>query len=305
MSREGFSPEDRKGAWWSTDSRRAYSGKAFEVVAEKLGKLERPDLSGFEHVQMGLRMEATIGRFAEEELGFQCKALGDAVAIHPKHEWLRSHGDFLSADRTALVECKNYNALHINYYSEPGDPVRVPDADWAQCCHEAACWGVDTVYLAVLFGGQRFRTYRLDFTPDDKDALIQRMAKLWASVQTGTLPEPESPTQARIAYPIGGPGVAVANSEVEHAAKRLAGVKASIKAFEQEEEKLAGMLQRIMGEASELQSADGRTLATWKNSKPTKRFSASLFRQAMPDIYEQFVIESPGDRRFLLKEKAE
>jgi hypothetical protein len=60
-----------------------------------------------------------------------------------------------------------------------------------------------------------------------------------------------------------------------------------------------------MGDNAEIQTLDGRTLATWKSAKPSKRFSADLFKSAYPDIYESFVVEQPGSRRFLLKEKAE
>jgi len=300
----GFSADERRSAWWSTDSRRAMTGKAFEVVAEKIGKTERPDLSEVEVVQMGLRMESTIAAFASEELG-ELKPLGDAVATHPRYPWLKSHGDYIAADNSFLVECKNYNALHIHNYSEPGEPVRVPNADWAQCCHEAACFGVDTVYLCILFGGQRFRTFRLDFSEDEKEGQIQKMAKLWAMVETNTLPDPESAAQCRMAYPVSAEGVAIASLELEQAAKRLAGIRASIKAFEQEEDRLQTAIQRAMGDNAEIQTLDGRTLATWKSAKPSKRFSADLFKTAYPDIYESFVVEQPGSRRFLLKEKAE
>jgi len=300
----GFSSDERRSAWWSTDSRRAVSGKAFEVVAEKIGRAERPDLSEVEVVQMGLRMEATIAAFASEELG-ELKALGDAVATHPRYPWLKSHGDYIAADNSFLVECKNYNALHIHQYSEPGEPVRVPNADWAQCCHEAACFGVSTVYLCILFGGQRFRTFRLDFSEDEMEGQIAQMAKLWAMVETNTLPDPESAAQCRMAYPVSAEGVAIASLELEQAAKRLAGIKASIKAFEQEEDRLQTAIQRAMGDNAEIQTLDGRTLATWKSAKPSKRFSADLFKTAYPDIYESFVVEQPGSRRFLLKGKAE
>jgi predicted phage-related endonuclease len=280
------------------------TGKAFEVVAEKIGRAERPDLSEVEVVQMGLRMESTIAAFASEELG-ELKALGDAVATHPRYPWLKSHGDYIAADNSFLVECKNYNALHIHHYSEPGEPVRVPNADWAQCCHEAACFGVDTVYLCILFGGQRFRTFRLDFSEDEKEGQIQKMAKLWAMVETGTLPDPESAAQCRMAHPVSAEGVAIASLELEQAAKRLASIRAGIKAFEQEEDRLQTAIQRAMGNNAEIQTLDGRTLATWKSAKPSKRFSADLFKTAYPDIYESFVVEQPGSRRFLLKERAE
>jgi predicted phage-related endonuclease len=300
----GFSADERRSAWWSTDSRRAVSGKAFEVLAEKTGRAERPDLSEVEVVQMGLRMESTIAAFAAEELG-QLKALDDSVAAHPKHPWMKSHGDYMAQDNSFLVECKNYNALHIHQYSEPGESVRVPNADWAQCCHEAACFGVSTVYLCILFGGQRFRTFRLDFSEDEKEGLIQQMAKLWAMAETNQMPDPETVAQCKMAYPVSTEGIATASLELEQAAKRLAGIKASIKAFEAEEDRLQTAIQRAMGDNAEMHTLDGRTIATWKSAKASKRFSADLFRSAYPDIYEQFVVEQPGPRRFLLKEKAE
>jgi len=56
-----------------------------------------------------------------------------------------------------------------------------------------------------------------------------------------------------------------------------------------------------MGECQEIRTVDGQTLVSWKSSKSSKKFSASLFQSAMPDIYEQFVVEQPGSRRFLVK----
>jgi hypothetical protein len=50
-----------------------------------------------------------------------------------------------------------------------------------------------------------------------------------------------------------------------------------------------------------LVTLEGKTLATWKAAKSSMKFDAKLFQQAMPDIYEKFVVETPGSRRFLLK----
>jgi hypothetical protein len=56
-----------------------------------------------------------------------------------------------------------------------------------------------------------------------------------------------------------------------------------------------------MANNAEIRTVDGTTLVTWKTSKSSNRFSADLFKQAMPDIYNKFVIEQPGSRRFLVK----
>ena len=60
-------------------------------------------------------------------------------------------------------------------------------------------------------------------------------------------------------------------------------------------------IQGYMMESSQLVSVDGSVLATWKTAKASKKFSTELFKSAMPQIYEQFVVETPGSRRFLIK----
>ena len=61
------------------------------------------------------------------------------------------------------------------------------------------------------------------------------------------------------------------------------------------------LIAGFMETAASLQTVDGRTLATWKAAKSSKRFDPKLFQSAMPEIYEQFVVEQSGSRRFLLK----
>jgi len=56
-----------------------------------------------------------------------------------------------------------------------------------------------------------------------------------------------------------------------------------------------------MGAKGSLVSVDGKTLVTWRNSKASMKFSSELFKQAMPDVYQKFVVEVNGSRRFLLK----
>ena len=82
---------------------------------------------------------------------------------------------------------------------------------------------------------------------------------------------------------------------------QLKDIKNQIKNLEGGAELLETLIRNALGENDTLQSIDGSVLATWKNSKPSKRFSSTLFQQAMPDIYEQFVVEQPGSRRFLVK----
>ena len=64
-----FTPETRNSAIWSGDSRKVANGKANEVILTKQGKMEIPDLSNIEAVQMGHVREPVIRRLAQAKLG--------------------------------------------------------------------------------------------------------------------------------------------------------------------------------------------------------------------------------------------
>lgn len=296
--RSDFEPAVRNSAWWASDSRQAVNGKAIEVIMQKQGKLEAPDLSGIEAVQMGHVMQPIIGQLAQEKLGIELKD-ADYMLTHPTHNWLRSHFDFISADGRTLVEAKNYNAGARNKFDV--DDLRIPPADYVQIVHEAAVHNVDRIVLAVLFGGQEFQTFDFTITEAMKEDVIKQMAVFWGHVNAHTLPEPETVEQAKLLYPIENGLRMLANQQIEQGVMALKEIKDVIKQYEDKADQIEAKLRAIMGDNSELVTVDGRTLVTWKNSKASKRFSADLFKSAMPDIYEQFVVEQAGSRRFLVK----
>lgn len=297
-ARDDFAPEIRNAAWWSGDSRKAANGRGNDAVLEKLGLKERPDLSQVEAVQMGHVMQPVIGRLAQDKLKIELKD-ADYALTHPKETWLRSHFDFISADGKTLVEAKNYNANVRNKFD--AEACIVPAADMAQLVHEAAVHGVERIVLAVLFGGQNFETFDFTISDAQKESLIKDMARFWGAVATKQPLDPETPEQAKIIYAQDRGTSIVAPQPIEKAANALKYVKEQIKALEEKEEQLLTALQSHMQWSSELTSFDGKVLATWKNTKPSKKFDSKLFQQQMPDLYEKFMVETPGVRRFLLK----
>lgn len=293
-----FAPEIRNSAWWSGDSRKAANGRGNDAVLEKLGLKERPDLSNVEAVQMGHVMQPVIGRLAQDKLKIELKD-ADYALTHPKETWLKSHFDFISADGKTLVEAKNYNANVRNKFDSEANII--PASDMAQLIHESACHNVENIVLAVLFGGQNFEVFQFNITEGQKEQLIKDMAVFWAAVQTKTPLPAETPEQAKLIYAKDSGTSIVAPQPIEKAAEALRYVKEQIKMLEEKEEQLLTALQSHMQWCSELTSFDGRVLATWKNTKPSKKFDAKLLQANMPDLYEKFMVETPGVRRFLLK----
>ena len=296
-----FTPQTRNSAIWSGDSRRVAMGKANEVILTKQGKLEIPDLSTIEAVQMGHVMEPVIGRLAQAKLGVELNKIEESLT-HKKESWFKSHFDFAGTKdgQTILVECKNYNAGVRNKFDDIANTI--PNADMAQLVHETAVFGNTRIYLAVLFGGQEFVMFPYDITDQQKDDLIQQMAKVWGHVQTNTTLPPEDLEQVKLLYPQDVSGsVKTASQSVEQACIALRHLKDEIKLLEGREEQLQTVIAGYMESASSLQTIDGNVLATWKAAKSSKRFDPKLFQSAMPEIYEQFVVEQSGSRRFLLK----
>jgi predicted phage-related endonuclease len=296
--RSEFAPEVRNSAWWSGDTRLAVSGRANEAILQKLGRMERPDLSGVESVQMGHVMQPVIGRLAQDRLRMELKE-ADYSLTHPKEKWLKSHFDFISADGKVLVEAKNYGSHQRNKFDSELNIV--PAADLAQCIHEATVHNVNRVVLAVLFGGNEFQTFDIEVTESDKEQLIQDMAAYWACVVAQNPLPAETVDQARLLYTRETATAVYANEQVEKIAHELKAVKAQIKNMEEHEATLQSALMAFMGNNSEILRVDGSVVATWRAPKASKKFDARLFQSAMPDIYQQFVVEAPSARRFLVK----
>jgi predicted phage-related endonuclease len=297
--RDDFSPEIRNAAIWSGDSRQIAKGNATGVVLEKLGRIDRPDMDK-ELARMGHIMQPVIARIFEDE--HDCRLVDlDVPLTHPKHDWLRSHFDYQELDAKFLVECKNYNAAYASYFSEPGDPIRIPDDDYAQCLHEALVHGTDTVWLAVLFGGQRYRDFKLVFTDEDKQKWLEKLAWVWGCIGAQNPPAPASPDQAREIWPFDDTHTVIATKGVEALCAQLARYKEQHKQNETAIEAMQTQVMNFMGTRAVLSGIDGRTLATWKTAKTSSRFNADLLKASAPEIYDAYCVETVGSRRFLLK----
>jgi predicted phage-related endonuclease len=171
----------------------------------------------------------------------------------------------------------------------------------AQLIHEAACHNINDIVLAVLFGGQNFEVFRFTIEEGQKEQLIKDMAQFWAHVASKQLPEPETTEQAKLIYSVSAPTSITAPQSLEQMCQALQYTKTQLAHWEDEEEKLKVQIQKFMGVNSELVTLDGRVLATWKSAKPSMSFDKKLFEQSMPDLYKQFVRETLGSRRFLVK----
>lgn len=290
----------RDQAIWSSDAGMIAEGKGGEVYLTKIGQKEKPDLSDVEPVQMGLHLQEPIMRIAAGRWGWEFKD-ADYALRHPKHNWLASHFDYISADGKTLYEVKNLGVHQRKKYGDDGTEM-ISEKYRAQCMHEQIVHeGVQNIVLVVLFGGQELCHYPQNFTQLEAEAHIRAMAEFWAQVQTRNWNAQTMADATKDIYKVDDGSDMVANAALELACQQLGQIKAKMKEYEEAEEGLKEMIQAAMQSKATLKAFDGSILATWKSAKASKRFSADLLKQALPETYEKFVVEQPGSRRFLIK----
>jgi hypothetical protein len=138
-------------------------------------------------------------------------------------------------------------------------------------------------------------------TDEMKEELTKQMAVFWGHVVAGTTPDPQTVQECKLVYAQQTDSIAWADRDAEQIAAQLKLTKQRIKELEEAEEAMTVAIQNRMRSCGELVTVDGNILATWKESKPTKRFNPKLFQQSQPETYEKFCVEQPGSRRFLVK----
>ena len=213
---------------------------------------------------------------------------------------MASHFDYIAADGKTLYEVKNLGHHQRKHYGEDGTD-HVHPRYRAQCLHEAACHGLQDVVLIAAFGGQTVQHFPLHFSADEIDAHVQAIAKFWATVVEDIIPQNLPEEAIRRMFPFARPATVMATQSVQAAVKTLAVIKEQIKTLEEQESTLRNTIVSYMGKNDTLADIDGSVLATFKSAKPSKKFNMDRFKQDYANIYEMYLEETPGSRRFLLK----
>ena len=92
----------------------------------------------------------------------------------------------------------------------------------------------------------------------------------------------------------------IANTKLENLHKRMREVMDFIDKGKNEFDKIKKEVQDIMAD-EETVTFNDKAIFTWKQGKPVKRFQTTVFKEARPEIYAEFVEEKKAPRRFCLK----
>ncbi len=92
---------ERAGRIGSSDATRIMAGDWLALWREKTGRTAPANLDLVVAVQIGIVTEPLHARFVEHATGVPCVAAQDGW-VHPEHDWMVAHPDFLTWDAAAL-----------------------------------------------------------------------------------------------------------------------------------------------------------------------------------------------------------
>lgn len=290
-----------------------------DVYLDKRGETADAD-NGNEAMYWGTVLEDVVAREYAQRAGRKVQRI-NTMLRHPEHKFALANLDRavinpqiagtvrwrdgqLTTDR--ILECKTANARMADQWGEPGSDF-VPDTYLLQVQWYMAVTSTQVADLAVLIGGSDYRTYTI--ARDDgliADMLAEAEA-FWKLVLAGTPPAPRSADDARRLWPqhIAAKKVVV-GQDIAGACADLLSLKGERDEIDARIEAKQLQVMTAMGDA-EVAEFEGFTLATWKTAKPSKRTdwkTLALGLDPTDEYIAQHTTETPGSRRFILKETA-
>ena len=284
---------ERQKGIFSSDVPRIMSGDSVRVALEKMGEVEPENLDDVPEIQLGNLIEPRILDAYEKANGTVLTRSPDTMR-HAIHPWLGAHLDALGQGE--LVEAKSVGWYNRNQWGEPGTD-QVPDRILWQVQEQLAVAQLPLAKVPVCFLSEAalvaFATgnplpIEVYVIPADRDIeayIVERCGKVWKHIEERTLPEPESPTDARLLYRKDNGQAIEADEGIAGVHLALMDIRAQIKRDEALEDEMIAEIQSFMREASELRF-QRRTLATWKMTKDSAGYTVG---------------PKPGYRKFLPK----
>lgn len=293
-----------------------------DVYLEKTGQREPDDISSVAAVEWGNRLEDVVAEKFADDTGLQVRR-NNRLLVHREHPFLLANIDRQVVGKPlglkcglecktagtwaakpelwgegAIIDRDSSGELRIVHWDD-----HVPESYLLQSAHYMAVTDSDLWFLAVLIGGQDFRTYTIRRDRELEALILGGASRFWNEhITTGTPPAPTCLADIATLYPRDNGASVVADPDIAAACAEAKILQAEIKEREVRLGDLKDRIRMAIGEASTLLVAsDGSPLATWKAPKPSLSFDKAAFEKAHPGLYLEFCKDVQGARRLLLK----
>jgi putative phage-type endonuclease len=270
-----------------------------DIYNEKLGLI--PPFEGNARTEAGNRLENTVAEWYADETGNK--------VIRDNKMWILD--DYLVANVDRIIipnDSTQYNGRGILEVKTAGtwaakNWIEEPPVEYTfQLQHYLDVLDLHWGEFAVLIGGNDFRHYFIE-RDDELIALKNEQArKFWfENVLKKNPPDPVNSKDIETIYSRIEAGKVIEAAEPVYATvEELRGVKQRIKELESKEAEYTERLKLLMRDADALMFR-GETLVSWKQSKDSVLFDAKRLQKEKPEIYNQYLSERAGSRRFMVK----
>lgn len=256
---------------------------------------EPHDSEPTEAMLWGTRMEPLIRERYCELTGREVLVPSKSIK-HADHDWMLASLDGVTDD-DRIFEAKT-SRIAEGWGDSGSDEI--PEHYSLQVQHYMAVTGADLADVAVLIGSSDFRILTVPADPELQTLLIEREREFWSLVESKTPPEPTTPEDIKLRFPISRGDYAEGDQVIHLAWQQLRALKDEMTILKAQQESLESRIKQAIGDRDGVKF-DGEVLATWKSAKPTIRFDAKAFKQRHPKVYAAFERPAESSRRFLLK----
>lgn len=256
-----------------------------QIWAEKVGELEREDISNKIEVEVGLELESYVARKFAKVTGKAVKKVDDFM-FHPEHKFIGANRDYELTEENADLEIKTTSAWNAKEF----DNGKVPIDYLMQCYHYLMVTGKPRIYLAVLIGNHEFRYYTIDRDDKALNTILKREIDFWNKfVVPKVMPFMVKAEDSDILFRLF-PEAKEQTIELDDEAVKLAEM---IQAYKEDKFTLEKQIEeaenklKLMLKENETGIA-GNYKITWKN-QTTKRLDTNLMKLEAFTFYEKYV----------------
>ncbi len=250
------------------------------LYLEKIG--EAPGIEGTEPMLWGRVLETPIAEEYARRTGRRIRRVNRTLR-HTKFAFIAAHIDRDIVGEDRILEVKT--ARSADGWGEPGTD-EVPEHYVAQTQHYLAVTGAEACDVALLVAGSDFRIYTVPRDEELIGMLIEAEAAFWQRIERKDPPTPSTAEDAARLWRKSVARAAETTIEVAAAVDQLRALKAQLKALDEEEERLRGLILPAFTDAEAL-AFNGRVIATWK-TQATRRLDQKALAAERPEIAAEF-----------------
>jgi len=245
-------------------------------VRVKRGELPAEDISAKESVAWGIAHEETVAKQFAKRMGFRIQMLNRTFR---SKEWPIAHGhlDAKIVGKPWLLEVKTTSEFNGKAWGREFTD-EIPPSYYYQILHYLYCSGYEKAFCAVLIGGNKMRIYEIPRDEKRIEELITAEKKFWYDyVVEGKTPPPQNTEEALLQFPEGKEDHSLLatpfTAQLHAAVKQL---DAEMKAKKTERDRIATELMSHMKDYTQLITATGDNLCTWRNQTRKTKDNKSM-----------------------------